>query len=52
MQTLETFQNKIAFSSLLKRYTLEEFWELPEPTDRSHYELSDWKVSVSELFGK
>ncbi len=39
MQTLETVQNKIAFSSLLKRYTLEEFWALPEPDDRSHYEL-------------
>ncbi len=39
MQNLETVQNKIAFSSLLKRYTLEEFWKLPEPEDRSHYEL-------------
>ncbi len=39
MQVLETVQSNIAFSSLLKRYTLEEFWALPEPTDRSHYEL-------------
>ncbi len=39
MQVLETVQTNIAFSSLLKRYTLEEFWALPEPEDRSHYEL-------------
>ncbi|MGI8640582.1 MAG: Uma2 family endonuclease [Pyrinomonadaceae bacterium] len=39
MQVLETVQTNIAFSSLLKRYTLEEFWALPEPNDRSHYEL-------------
>ncbi|HSK74097.1 MAG TPA: Uma2 family endonuclease [Pyrinomonadaceae bacterium] len=39
MQVLETVQTNIAFSSLLKRYTLEEFWALPEPADRSHYEL-------------
>lgn len=39
MQVLETIQTNIAFSSLLKRYTLEEFWALPEPADRSHYEL-------------
>lgn len=24
---------------MLRRYTLEEFWALPEPDDRSHYEL-------------
>ncbi len=39
MQVLETIQPNIAFSSLLKRYTLTEFWDLPEPDDRSHYEL-------------
>lgn len=39
MQVLETVQTNITFSPLLKRYTLEEFWALPEPTDRSHYEL-------------
>ncbi len=39
MQVLETAQTNIAFSSLLKRYTLQEFWALPEPDDRSHYEL-------------
>ena len=39
MQTLEAAQTNIAFSSLLRRYTLEEFWALPEPADRAHYEL-------------
>jgi len=39
MQVLESVQTNIAFSSLLKRYTLQEFWALPEPDDRSHYEL-------------
>lgn len=39
MQILETIQTDIAFSSLLKRYTLREFWDLPEPVDPSHYEL-------------
>ena len=27
------------FSPLLHRYTLEEFWALPEPEGRAHYEL-------------
>ena len=39
MQVLESVQTNIAFSPLLKRYTLEEFYALPEPDDRSHYEL-------------
>ena len=39
MQVLETVQTAINFSPLLKRYTLEEFWALPEPEDHSHYEL-------------
>jgi len=30
---------EVNFSPLLHRYTLEEFWELPDPDDRSHYEL-------------
>ena len=30
---------KSAFSPLLRRYTLEEFWGLPDPGDRSHYDL-------------
>ncbi len=30
---------EINFSPLVHRYTLEEFWELPDPGDRSHYEL-------------
>ena len=38
MSTLAT-EVEIAFSSLLHRYTLEEFWELPDPGDLSHYEL-------------
>lgn len=29
----------VSFSPLLRRYTLEEFWALPEPGDRSHYDL-------------
>ncbi len=40
MQVLDTIQTQpITFSPLLKKYTLEEFWELPEPDDRSHFEL-------------
>jgi len=39
MQVLEINQTNIAFSPLLRRYTLEEFWALPEPEDLSHYEL-------------
>jgi Uma2 family endonuclease len=30
---------EINFSPLLHRYTLEEFWELPDPGNLSHYEL-------------
>lgn len=30
---------EINFSPLAHRYTLEEFWELPDPEDRFHYEL-------------
>jgi Uma2 family endonuclease len=30
---------EVNFSQLLHSYTLEEFWELPDPNDRSHYEL-------------
>lgn len=29
----------INFSPLLRRYTLEEFWALPEPEGRAHYDL-------------
>jgi Uma2 family endonuclease len=40
MQVIETTAPPpIAFSPLLRQYTLEEFWELPEPDDRAHYEL-------------
>lgn len=38
MQALETVP-QVSFSPLLKTYTLEEFWALPDPADRSHYEL-------------
>ena len=46
MQVLETVQTNIAFSSLLKRYTLEEFRALPEPIDRSHYELIEGDIYI------
>lgn len=40
MQVLKTpTANAIFFSPLLRQYTLEQFWELPEPADRAHYEL-------------
>ena len=32
-------ETEVNFSPLLHRYTLEEFWELPDPNDHSHYEL-------------
>jgi Uma2 family endonuclease len=35
---LET-PTEINFSPLLRRYTLEEFWALPHPEDRAHYDL-------------
>jgi len=38
MQALDTAP-QVSFSPLLHSYTLEEFWALPEPDDRSHYEL-------------
>ena len=40
MQVLETpTTNVISFSPLLRRYTHEEFCELPDPGDRASYEL-------------
>jgi len=41
MQNLEAplTSTQISFSPLVKEYTLEEFWALPDPGDRSHYEL-------------
>lgn len=40
MQALETETTiEVNFSPLMRRYTLEEFWALPEPGDRAHYEL-------------
>jgi Uma2 family endonuclease len=38
MQALET-EVEVSFSPLVHRYSLEEFWRLPDPSDRSHYEL-------------
>lgn len=46
MQVLESIKANIAFSSLLKRYTLEEFYALPEPDDRSHYELIEGVLHI------
>lgn len=40
MQALETETTiEVNFSPLTRRYTLEEFWALPEPGDRARYEL-------------
>lgn len=39
MSTAELIDSQIAFSPLLRHYTLGEFWELPEPPDRWHYDL-------------
>lgn len=38
MASVEVTQEPV-FSPLLRRYTLEEFWALPEPEDRFHYDL-------------
>ena len=38
MSTLVT-EVEVNFSPLGHHYTLEEFWGLPDPNDRSHYEL-------------
>ena len=42
MQALETETEttiEVNFSPLTRRYSLEEFWALPEPGERAHYEL-------------
>ena len=39
MSTAELVDSQVAFSPLLRHYTLDEFWELPEPLDRWHYDL-------------
>jgi len=40
MQVLDTpITTAVSFSPLVKQYTLEEFWALPDPEDRAHYEL-------------
>ena len=38
MEALET-PAQVNFSPLLRRYTLEEFWALPEPADHTRYNL-------------
>src|SRR5947207_2587578 len=38
MQVLDQ-AGEVSFSPMLRRYTLEEFWALPEPADRYHYDL-------------
>ena len=40
MQALEApVTSAVSFSPLVKQYTIEEFWSLPRPQDRSRYEL-------------
>jgi Uma2 family endonuclease len=42
MQALESETEttiEVNFSPLTRRYSLEEFWALPEPGERAHYEL-------------
>ena len=40
MQALETQTSvEVNFSPLTQRYTLEEFWALPEREDHARYEL-------------
>ena len=46
MQVIGNATQNLAFSSLLKRYTLEEFWALPDPEDRSHYELIEGVLHI------
>jgi Uma2 family endonuclease len=40
MQVLEQ-AIEASFSPLLRHYSLQDFWRLPEPQDRAHYELID-----------
>ena len=47
MQVIGNTTPNLAFSSLLKRYTLEEFWALPEPEDRSHFELIEGVLQIA-----
>jgi Uma2 family endonuclease len=45
MPVLEAVETEtVTFSPLLRHYTLEEFISLPDPTDRSHYELIEGVV--------
>lgn len=38
MQSIEVKEAPV-FSPLLRQYTLQEFWDLPAPADRFHYDL-------------
>lgn len=42
IEMIET--SAVTYSPLLRHYTLEEFYQLPDPRDRSHYELIDGVV--------
>lgn len=39
MSTAEFVDQQVAFSPLLRHYSLDEFWQLPEPPDCCHYDL-------------
>ncbi len=42
MPVIEMIETRdVAYSPLLRHYSLEEFYQLPDPCDRSHYELID-----------
>ena len=65
MQAIAT-PSQVNFSPIQRRYTLEEFWALPEREDHARYNLiggylfmvpppnpphgDGWKVSVDEIF--
>ena len=39
MQSLQVREESAVFSPLLRQYTLEEFWAIPDPDNHFHYEL-------------
>jgi hypothetical protein len=50
MQTTEIIPTpapQLFFSSLLRRYSLVELWEIHEPNDRSHYELIEGVLHIA-----
>jgi Uma2 family endonuclease len=44
MPVIEMIETSAVYSPLLRHYTLEEFYQLPDPEDHSHYELIDGVV--------